>query len=73
MARKPNSNHSIPKLAGNVRDGTLDVNIEATYDITEIKDALNHAGQEGRNGKISWYSPTVHPENSSRRTQRCGL
>ena len=39
-------------LAGNVRDGTLDVNIEATYDITEIKDALNHAGQEGRNGKI---------------------
>ncbi len=40
------------ELAGHVQDGTLAVGIEATYDIAEIKSALAHAGQQGREGKI---------------------
>jgi trans-2-enoyl-CoA reductase len=39
-------------LAARVADGTLRVEIEATYPIEEIKAALAHAGREGRSGKI---------------------
>jgi mitochondrial enoyl-[acyl-carrier protein] reductase / trans-2-enoyl-CoA reductase len=39
-------------LAGRVADGTLEVHIEATYPIEQIKAALEHAGREGRSGKI---------------------
>ena len=40
------------ELSGDVRDGTLNVNIEATYDISDIKDALAHAARQSRDGKI---------------------
>jgi NADPH:quinone reductase-like Zn-dependent oxidoreductase len=39
-------------LAARVVDGTLRVEVEATYPIEEIKAALAHAGREGRSGKI---------------------
>jgi mitochondrial enoyl-[acyl-carrier protein] reductase / trans-2-enoyl-CoA reductase len=39
-------------LAGRVADGTLEVRIEATYPIEQIKTALEHAGREGRSGKV---------------------
>jgi mitochondrial enoyl-[acyl-carrier protein] reductase / trans-2-enoyl-CoA reductase len=39
-------------LADRVADGTLEVHIEATYPIEQIKAALEHAGREGRSGKI---------------------
>jgi mitochondrial enoyl-[acyl-carrier protein] reductase / trans-2-enoyl-CoA reductase len=39
-------------LAKPVADGTLRVQIEATYPIEQIKEALEHAGREGRAGKI---------------------
>jgi mitochondrial enoyl-[acyl-carrier protein] reductase / trans-2-enoyl-CoA reductase len=39
-------------LAARVADGTLRVEIEATYPIEEIKAALAHAEREGRSGKI---------------------
>ena len=39
-------------LAQRVADGTLRVEIEATYPIEQIKEALEHAGREGRAGKI---------------------
>ena len=39
-------------LATRVADGTLKVEVEATYPIEEIKAALAHAGREGRGGKI---------------------
>jgi trans-2-enoyl-CoA reductase len=39
-------------LAARVADGTLRVEIEATYPIEQIKEALEHAGREGRSGKI---------------------
>jgi mitochondrial enoyl-[acyl-carrier protein] reductase / trans-2-enoyl-CoA reductase len=39
-------------LAERVADGTLRVQIEATYPIEQIKEALEHAGREGRAGKI---------------------
>jgi NADPH:quinone reductase-like Zn-dependent oxidoreductase len=37
---------------GFLSDGTLEVHIEATYPIEQIKTALEHAGREGRSGKI---------------------
>ena len=40
------------ELSDDVRDGTLNVNIEATYDINNIKDALAHAARQSRDGKI---------------------
>jgi NADPH:quinone reductase-like Zn-dependent oxidoreductase len=40
------------ELSGDIRDGTLNVNIEATYDISDIKDALAHAVRQSRDGKI---------------------
>jgi mitochondrial enoyl-[acyl-carrier protein] reductase / trans-2-enoyl-CoA reductase len=39
-------------LAARVADGSLHVEVEATYPIEEIKAALAHAGSEGRSGKI---------------------
>jgi trans-2-enoyl-CoA reductase len=39
-------------LAGRIADGTLRVEVEATYPIEEIKAALAHAEREGRSGKI---------------------
>jgi mitochondrial enoyl-[acyl-carrier protein] reductase / trans-2-enoyl-CoA reductase len=39
-------------LAARVADGTLRVEVEATYPIEEIKAALAHAEREGRSGKI---------------------
>jgi mitochondrial enoyl-[acyl-carrier protein] reductase / trans-2-enoyl-CoA reductase len=39
-------------LAARIVDGTLRVEIEATYPIEEIKAALAHAGREGRGGKV---------------------
>jgi mitochondrial enoyl-[acyl-carrier protein] reductase / trans-2-enoyl-CoA reductase len=39
-------------LAGRVADGTLRVEVEATYPIEEIKAALAHAERAGRSGKI---------------------
>jgi mitochondrial enoyl-[acyl-carrier protein] reductase / trans-2-enoyl-CoA reductase len=39
-------------LAERVRSGALEVAVEATYPIEEIKAALAHAGREGRRGKI---------------------
>jgi NADPH:quinone reductase-like Zn-dependent oxidoreductase len=39
-------------LAARVADGTLRVEVEATYPIEEIKAALAHAGRAGRAGKI---------------------
>jgi NADPH:quinone reductase-like Zn-dependent oxidoreductase len=39
-------------LAARVADGTLRVEVEATYPIEEIKAALAHAGRAGRSGKI---------------------
>ena len=39
-------------LAARVQTGELEVEVEATYPIEEIKSALEHAGREGRRGKI---------------------
>jgi NADPH:quinone reductase-like Zn-dependent oxidoreductase len=39
-------------LAARIADGTLRVEVEATYLIEEIKAALAHAGRAGRSGKI---------------------
>jgi NADPH:quinone reductase-like Zn-dependent oxidoreductase len=39
-------------LAARIADGTLHVEVEATYPIEEIKAALTHAEREGRSGKI---------------------
>jgi mitochondrial enoyl-[acyl-carrier protein] reductase / trans-2-enoyl-CoA reductase len=39
-------------LAARVADGTLRVEVEASYPIEEIKAALAHAEREGRSGKI---------------------
>ena len=40
------------ELGGRVANGTLHVEIEATYPIEEIKAALAHAERAGRSGKI---------------------
>lgn len=40
------------RLAMQVMDGVLHVQVEATYDIGDIKNALAHAMREGRSGKI---------------------
>jgi NADPH:quinone reductase-like Zn-dependent oxidoreductase len=39
-------------LARRVADGTLSVEVEATYPIEQIQAALEHAGREGRSGKV---------------------
>jgi NADPH:quinone reductase-like Zn-dependent oxidoreductase len=39
-------------LAGRVVDGQIHVEVEATYGIDDIKQAVAHAGQDGRKGKI---------------------
>ncbi|HSR73171.1 MAG TPA: zinc-dependent alcohol dehydrogenase family protein [Kiloniellales bacterium] len=49
----PERIHSLyEELIGRLRDGTLGVPVEATYPIEEIKAALEHAGREGRGGKV---------------------
>jgi NADPH:quinone reductase-like Zn-dependent oxidoreductase len=40
------------EVARYLADGTLEAPIEATYEISDIKDALAHAEREGRDGKI---------------------
>lgn len=40
------------QLAERVMDGVLHVEVEAKYDIADIKNALAHAMREGRSGKI---------------------
>ena len=40
------------ELAGRVADGSLRVEVEATYPIEDIARALEHAGREGRGGKV---------------------
>lgn len=40
------------ELAGRVASGELSVPVEATYPIEEIRDALDHASQYGRRGKV---------------------
>jgi mitochondrial enoyl-[acyl-carrier protein] reductase / trans-2-enoyl-CoA reductase len=40
------------ELSALVSDGSLSVSVEADYSIDDIKDALAHAGREGRNGKV---------------------
>lgn len=40
------------ELVDRLRDGTIDVPVEATYPIEEIKAALAHAAREGRDGKV---------------------
>ncbi len=40
------------ELVGLAADGTLKVEVEATYAIEDIKQALEHAGREGRGGKV---------------------
>jgi NADPH:quinone reductase-like Zn-dependent oxidoreductase len=40
------------KLAALVADGTMVVDVEKAYPLSECKAALAHAAQEGRNGKI---------------------
>ena len=39
-------------LSARVRSGDLHVEIEATYPIEQIKEAVDHAGRSGRGGKI---------------------
>ncbi len=39
-------------LGNQVLSGDLRVDVEATYPIEQIKDAVDHAGRSGRNGKI---------------------
>ena len=40
------------ELAGRVADGSLKVEVEATYPIEDIGQALAHAGREARGGKV---------------------
>ena len=40
------------ELAGRITEGSLNVEVEAVYDIDDIKNALAHAGAEGRDGKV---------------------
>ena len=51
MAR-PELEQLYADLAARIADGSLRVEVEATYPIEEIKAALAHAGREGRGGKI---------------------
>ena len=51
MAR-PELERLYGELAGRVRRGELEVEVEKTYPIEEIKAALAHAGRPGRSGKI---------------------
>jgi NADPH:quinone reductase-like Zn-dependent oxidoreductase len=39
-------------LGARVLSGDLHIEVEATYPIDEIKDAVDHAGRSGRGGKI---------------------
>lgn len=52
-------------LAGLFADGTLNVPVEATYGIDDIKPALEHAGRQGRAGKVL-VTPNGPVEGSDR-------
>ncbi len=39
-------------LLPHIADGSLQVEVEATYGLDEVKQALDHAGREGRGGKV---------------------
>jgi NADPH:quinone reductase-like Zn-dependent oxidoreductase len=39
-------------LGQKMAEGLLDVPVEATYPLAQVKEAVAHAGREGRNGKI---------------------
>jgi NADPH:quinone reductase-like Zn-dependent oxidoreductase len=39
-------------LMGMVTDGSLQVPVEATYPLTQVKRAVAHAAREGRDGKV---------------------
>ena len=39
-------------LMARIADGSLRVDIEATYSLDDIKSALEHAGREARSGKV---------------------
>jgi len=39
-------------LVGRVADGTLKVDVEATYGLDRVKEALTHAARQGRDGKV---------------------
>jgi NADPH:quinone reductase-like Zn-dependent oxidoreductase len=43
------------KLAGLVRDGTLHASVDATYSISEYKQAITHSLQSGRSGKVLFH------------------
>jgi NADPH:quinone reductase-like Zn-dependent oxidoreductase len=51
MAR-PETEKLYNDLAERVRSGDLEIGVEATYPIEQIKDAVEHAGRSGRAGKI---------------------
>jgi NADPH:quinone reductase-like Zn-dependent oxidoreductase len=40
------------ELAALMRDGTIDIPIEATYPMSAVKEALAHAARPGRTGKV---------------------
>ncbi len=40
------------ELLPRIADGSLQVEVEATYGLEEVKQALDHAGREGRGGKV---------------------
>lgn len=43
------------KLAGLVSDGTLHASVDATYGISEYKQAITHSLQSGRKGKVLFH------------------
>jgi mitochondrial enoyl-[acyl-carrier protein] reductase / trans-2-enoyl-CoA reductase len=49
---RPDIERLYAELGARVADGTLQVEIESTYPIEEIKAALAHAEREGRSGKV---------------------
>lgn len=46
------------ELAGLVADGTLKVDVEATYPLSAYREALQDAGKDGRTGKVL-FTPSV--------------
>lgn len=46
------------EMAGAFMDGTLEVPVEACYDLSEVKAALAHAWKSGRDGKVL-FTPTA--------------
>ena len=40
------------RVVAHIADGSLHVDVEATYGLDDIKTALEHAGREARGGKV---------------------